>query len=145
MLLMLEDDAERIERFTRTLAGIAPDLPLILWRNAHRMIAELPQYLPKAVLLSLDHDLEPEQEGEDPGDGLLVVKYLVSQEIVRPVIIHSSNRERATWMAGDFELERWRSYRVAPLGDDWIELDWRLRVTKLLRSTNRAQSADRRG
>ena len=31
MLLMLEDNAERVQRFTEPLRTIAPGLPLLVW------------------------------------------------------------------------------------------------------------------
>ena len=85
------------------------------------MIREAGPLLPSTVLISLDHDLEPEPGGSDPGDGYMVAQWLVSQPIVRPVIVHSSNGARSTWMAGAFDVEGWRHYRVSPLGDDWVE------------------------
>ncbi len=132
MLLMLEDDAERLERFAAALRVIDPNLPLRAWRDAHAMVREAGPLLASAALLSLDHDLEAEPGDPDPGDGLAVVKWLVSQPLVRPVIIHSSNGERSGWMAGEFDLAGWPHWRVAPLGDDWIESDWRRLVRRLL-------------
>lgn len=133
MLLMLEDDAERLERFAAVLRAFDPSPTLHAWRNAHAMIREAGPLLASATLISLDHDLEPEAEGDEPGDGYLVAQWLTSQPVVRPVIVHSSNRERSTWMAGEFELGGWRHWRVSPLGDDWIEADWRRMVRRLLR------------
>src|SRR5262245_446384 len=70
MLLILEDNAERIARFHAVLAGLAPGLPARLWRNAYRMLEDLPTVLPAATLISLDHDLDPEDgEADDPGTG----------------------------------------------------------------------------
>jgi hypothetical protein len=37
-------------------------------------------------------------------------------------------------MAGEFELAGWPFVRVAPIGDDWIELDWRRAVKRLLKT-----------
>jgi hypothetical protein len=134
MVLMLEDDSERIERFTAVLKAIAPSLPLTIWRNARRMIREVDPFLPSARLISLDHDLEP-QEGdeEDPGDGIDVARYLAARKPLCPVIVHSSNRSRSDWMMGEFELGGWKAKRVAPIGDDWIEAYWRVVVRKLLK------------
>jgi hypothetical protein len=134
MILMLEDNAERIEQFKAVLRLIGPSLELKVWRDAHRMIDEVAPWLPQAKLISLDHDLEPEIGDPDPGDGVMVAKFLVSQPIVRPVVIHSSNSERARWMEGDFELAGWRTWRAVPLGDDWIECHWRQVVREILRS-----------
>ena len=133
MLLMLEDNDERVQRFTHTLRALDPSLPIVVWHDAKVMNREVASYLPAAWLISLDHDLETREGASDPGDGLEVVKFLVSQPIVCPVIIHSSNGERSTWMAGEFELAGWRFWRVAPLGDDWVEVDWRRLVKRLLK------------
>ena len=62
MLLMLEDNAERIERFTEALRRVAPEMELRLWRDAGKMLEEMPALLPKVRLISLDHDLDPEHE-----------------------------------------------------------------------------------
>jgi hypothetical protein len=134
---MLEDDAERVRRFTEALRSIDPGLPLLVWRDAKAMVREVGQHLPTARLISLDHDLEPLDGGPDPGDGLEVVKFLVAQPVVCPVIIHTSNGSRGTWMAGEFELAGWRHWRVAPLGDDWVEVDWRRLVKRLLNRAGR--------
>ena len=57
MLLMLEDNTERLDRFTAVLKGIEASLPLRVWRDAHVMIREAGSLLASASLLSLDHDL----------------------------------------------------------------------------------------
>ncbi len=101
MLLMLEDNAERVERFTEVLRDLDPTMPLRVWRDAHVMMREAGPLLTSAVLLSLDHDLEREPDATDPGDGYIVAKWLTTQSIVRPVIVHSSNSERSSWMAGE--------------------------------------------
>src|SRR5262245_51568115 len=48
MLLMLEDNSERIERFTATLRRIKADLPLRVWRDAHTMLREAGPWLASA-------------------------------------------------------------------------------------------------
>ena len=134
MLLMLEDDAERIGRFTAALRRIDPALELRTWRDAWKMIREAEAFLPRARLISLDHDLEPEAgAGADPGTGWDVTKALAPLAPCCPVIIHTSNGERGTWMMGEFHLGGWEYHRVAALGDDWIEAHWRRVVQKLLR------------
>lgn len=139
LILMLEDDSERLERFSAVLRQVDSELGIEAWRDANVMVREVGPYLCRAALISLDHDLEPGTEGVDPGDGIAVVKYLVSQSIKRPTIIHSSNATRARWMEGEFELAGWQQWRVAPIGDDWIETDWRLVVQEILGSTRRAR------
>jgi hypothetical protein len=134
MLLMLEDNAERVERFTAALRRLEPDLPLRIWRSAWAMIREVEALLPTARLISLDHDLDPEEgDPADPGTGWDVTRFLAARPPTCPVIIHTSNGTRATWMEGEFELGGWKYYRVPPLGDDWIERDWARRVRRLLK------------
>ena len=133
--MILEDDSERIERFTAVLKVIAPSLPLVIWRSAKRMVREVEPFLPSTRLISLDHDLEP-QEGdvEDPGDGIDVARFLAGRRALCPVIVHSSNGTRSDWMMGEFDLGGWRATRVAPIGEDWIEAYWRVVIQKLLKS-----------
>jgi hypothetical protein len=133
MLLLLEDNAERVERFTAVLRRFDTAMPQRVWRNAHDMLREVGPLLPATKLLSLDHDLERENGSADPGDGLMVAKFLIKQPIIRPIIIHSSNTERSVWMAGEFELAGWPFDLVAPLGDDWIEIEWYKKVERLLK------------
>jgi hypothetical protein len=133
MLLMLEDDGERIERFKATLLAIAPTMTLMIWRSAGKMIREIEPFLPSARLISLDHDLEPVEGEGDPGDGIDVARFLAAKPPVCPVIIHSSNRSRSDWMIGEFELGGWEYKRVAPIGEDWIEAYWGRVVRKLIR------------
>jgi hypothetical protein len=138
MILILEDDRERIERFKAILADIAPSLPLRVWRSAGRMIREVEPFLSAARLISLDHDLErAEGDADDPGDGIDVARFLAARPPVCPVIVHSSNGSRSDWMIGEFELGGWEYRRVAPLGDDWIESFWRAVVIELLRARQR--------
>jgi hypothetical protein len=131
---MLEDNADRVERFTAALRQIDPSLSLVVWRSARRMLGELEPLLPSAVLISLDHDLEPETgDPTDPGDGLDVAKWLAERPAPCPMIVHTSNSVRGDAMEGEFELAGWRCRRVMPLGDDWIEVDWYRVVRALLR------------
>ena len=130
---MLEDDADRIDRFTLVLRKIEPAVPLKVWRNALVMRQEIGEHLPSARLISLDHDLEPEPgDPPDIGDGLVVARALVLRPQTCPVIIHSSNRSRAWWMVGEFELAGWSVRRVAPIGEAWIEDYWGAVVRELL-------------
>ncbi len=133
---MLEDDRERIERFTAVLKAVVPSMPIVIWRSAKTMIREVEPFLPSARLISLDHDLEPwEGDLEDPGDGIEVAKFLAERAPVCPVIVHTSNGPRADWMIGEFELGGWSYKRVAPIGEDWIEAYWRVVVRKLLKKS----------
>lgn len=130
ILLMLEDNAERLDRFRAIVAKL--DVELISWPEAHAMIAEMGQFLHAAVLISLDHDLEPIST-RDPGDGLDVARHLATLQPTCPIIIHTSNGIRGDLMEGELELAGWTYHRVAPIGDDWIEVDWFVVAKRALR------------
>jgi hypothetical protein len=133
MILVLEDDQNRIDRFHAALRLIAPAAQILIWRSAKQMIQEVGPYLPSALLISLDHDLYPlPGETEDLGDGLEVAKFLAQRKPACPIIIHSTNGERRRMMAGEFELEGIEARIVAPMGDDWIEGYWAEVVRSLL-------------
>lgn len=51
---------------------------------------------------------------------------------MRPVIIHSSNTNRAKIMIGDLDLAKWTAELVMPISDDWVENDWRTTVDRLI-------------
>ena len=48
MLLMLEDNDERVCRFADALRAVDPGLALKVWRDAKAMIREVEPYLPAA-------------------------------------------------------------------------------------------------
>lgn len=132
MIFILEDNNDRVRAFRDVLARLNPSLRLLVWNSAHVMIRELGEHLAAAKLLSLDHDLYVPAGSDDPGDGLDVAKFLVTQEPIRPIIVHSSNSNCASQMMGEFELAGWPATRVLPLGDSWIEDDWQLTVRECL-------------
>jgi hypothetical protein len=96
------------------------------------MIAECREHLRTCSLICLDHDLEPDVDGVDPGDGMDVARVLAPLRPACPILIHSSNGDRSLLMRGAFELEGCRVVTVLPLGADWIEDHWRRRVVELL-------------
>lgn len=133
MICILEDNEERVRQFRATAARVAPDMPVRIWRSAHAMIAELPECLPNVLLISLDHDLNRmPSDADDPRSGYDVAKLLEELTPCCPVIIHTSNSERGTWMEGALSLGGWRYDRVAPFGDDWIEKEWAPLARRLL-------------
>ncbi|MEX0777855.1 MAG: cyclic-phosphate processing receiver domain-containing protein [Phycisphaeraceae bacterium] len=104
-------------------------------------IRELEAQLPNAAVISLDHDLySNDATAPDPGDGLDVARWLAALAPSCPVLIHSSNVERANMMMGELTLGGWDCRRIAPLGDDWIETDWAVVVRQLLNCEYRSDS-----
>lgn len=133
MICILEDNDERVRQFFAAATAIAPDEVVRIWRSAPTMIAELPACLPSASLISLDHDLNRlPQDVDDPGCGYDVAKLLEGLTPCCPVIIHTSNGERGTWMEGALALGGWQYDRVAPYGDEWIEKGWAPVASQLL-------------
>lgn len=132
MVLLLEDDADRVRAFCAVLLRLVPGLNVVVWSDAHAMIREAGAHIGAARLISLDHDLVAPPGSPDPGDGLDVARFLVSQPVVRPVIVHSSNADRSVRMMGEFELACWPCVRVLPFGEGWIEREWRAEAARCL-------------
>jgi hypothetical protein len=125
MILILEDNDDRVRRFIATAAAVAPGVPVRVWRSAHAMIDDLQGTLEHARLMSLDHDLNQLPSEADPGCGYDVASLLAELIPCCPVIIHTSNGERGTWMEGELSRAGWTYDRVYPFGDDWIETHWK--------------------
>ncbi|MBI3879122.1 MAG: hypothetical protein HY301_03545 [Verrucomicrobia bacterium] len=131
LILMLEDDEDRIRRFEDAVKTIGGSLRIRIWRDAGLMITGCDQLLSSALLISLDHDLNS-VTGADPGTGLDVAEFLASRQPTCPVVIHSSNVEKSWSMHNELRFAGWTVERVGPLGDDWIMTTWISTVTRLL-------------
>ena len=124
MIYILEDNEDRMRQFRAATAEIAPDLPVRFWRNAHTMIDDLMGGLEHASIISLDHDLNCLDGEADPGTGYDVANLLGELIPCCPVVIHTSNTERGSWMEGALQQAGWEYDRVYPFEDDWIAKDW---------------------
>ena len=133
VILLLEDNDERIAAFRAVVSQMEPGIELHQWSDAHAYIAESGQFHGRAVLISLDHDLVRMAGAlRDPGDGLEVATWLAQQRPVCPVIVHSTNHERVESMLNELRFGGWTHERVAPHGDYWIEHRWRKRAEALI-------------
>ena len=133
-IVILEDNEERIDRFVGALRsiGVSSDRSRV-WRNARAMIRAIDDWLPRAAVISLDHDLEPPPNStEDWGDGLEIASHLACMAPAAPLIIHSSNAERSVSMRELLERAGWVVRRVPPIGTDRIEINWLTTVKELL-------------
>jgi ADP-ribosylglycohydrolase len=132
-ILILEDNDERVAAFEKTAATLGGDFELKIWRDAPTMIAECEAFFATAALISLDHDLNP-QPGVtiDPGTGLDVAKFLAECRPVCPIIIHSTNADRAYSMFNELRFAGWIVERVGPIGTDWIETMWLKKAREFL-------------
>ena len=118
---------------TKAIANLGSDWELKRWSDAHSMIAECVDWFASAALICLDHDLVARAGvASDPGDGLEVAQFLADFQPVCPVLIHSSNTDRAYSMLNELRFAGWLVDRIGPLGNDWIELSWFPRVRQFL-------------
>ena len=132
-ILILEDDAERIAGFHHVAAQISPLPTVKIWHDAQTMIDEIKTFLPQAMLVSLDHDLNPQPGTErDPGTGLEVAEFIAKLPPICPIILHSSNYERVWSMHNELVHTGWQVERVGPIGSDWIETTWLNKVRNIL-------------
>lgn len=75
VILILEDNDERIAAFESVVSRLEPGIDLRIWRDAHAFMAEAGSLLSRTVLVSLDHDLNRMPGAvRDPGDSLLPVQ-----------------------------------------------------------------------
>lgn len=133
VILILEDNEERIAAFAAVTKEFVPDCRLVLWRDAWSMIAEAGPLLSQTLLISLDHDLSPQPGAtRDPGTGLDVATWLAQQTPACPVIVHSTNHERVESMINELRFGRWPWDRVGPFGNTWIETAWRRKAAALI-------------
>ncbi len=129
-ILLLEDNAERIAGFETNVARLGEGFELKVWRDAHSMISECGQFFGGAALICLDHDLNPLPGiTADPGTGWDVAQFLADFLPVCPVLIHSSNTDRAYSMHNELRFVGWLVDRV---GTDWIDTTWLRRARQLL-------------
>jgi ADP-ribosylglycohydrolase len=139
-LLLLEDNAERIAAFETVIRELGEDWQLRVWHDAPTMIAECEDCFADTHLISLDHDLNPQLGvNRDPGTGLEVAKLLASHFPFCPVIIHSTNADRAWSMHNDLRFGGWTVERFGPIGDDWVLKLWLPKARELLAGSPRKE------
>lgn len=125
LLLMLEDDHDRIRRFREVVARYHSSADLKIARTALDFKTEYLSLRRMPDLICLDHDLFTDSPDDpDPGDGRDVCEFLVTQSAVCPTLIHSANAHAADSMMFSMRDAGWTADRIAPIGDDWIETYW---------------------
>jgi ADP-ribosylglycohydrolase len=124
-IIVLEDNPDRLRDFEFAVTQLGSSYRLRSWRDANRMMAECHDALADAALISLDHDLNKENnDSPDPGDGVEVAAFLSRLPAICPVILHTSNGERVWSMHNEFRFGGWECERVMPLEADWIRRSW---------------------
>ena len=135
VIAILEDDDERARRMRDTIKNNFPDLIFMLFNNATDMVLWLRDSLHSIRLMSLDHDLElSKKENSEPGTGRDVVDFLIGENPVCPIIIHTSNVMGGDAMQGELEALDWGTYRILPFGSRWIETEWLEKVREFLKT-----------
>ena len=133
LILILEDNEDRIRNFQSAVKSLGGNISERIWFDAPNMIADLSSVLNQACLISLDHDLNPQPNvTADPGTGLEVAEFLAKQKPICPVLIHSTNYEKAWSMHNELRFSNWQVDRVGPIGDDWVQCLWLPKVKSLL-------------
>jgi ADP-ribosylglycohydrolase len=139
-LLLLEDNADRINDFRSAVEELGPDWQLVLWQDAPSMLSSCEQHFEDVRLISLDHDLNPQPGAScDPGTGRHVAQLLAGHLPLCPVIIHSTNADAAWSMHNDLRFAGWHVERVGPIGNDWVRKLWLPKVRELLATSAPAQ------
>ncbi|MGZ4964479.1 MAG: ADP-ribosylglycohydrolase family protein [Limisphaerales bacterium] len=124
-VLLLEDNLERVAAFKAVVRELGADWQLRLWHDAPTMLRECSSCLSDAALISLDHDLNPQPGATaDPGTGFEVARFLAGHLPFCPLIIHSSNADRAWSMHNELRFAGWTVDRVGPIGQGWVEKLW---------------------
>jgi hypothetical protein len=136
-ILLLEDIEERITAFRAAVAKL-PGVEMTVWRRAGSMIRDLPDHLPTASVISLDHDLLPPKGVRDsPGTGLEVCEALAKLKPGCPVLLHTANHIKVWPMMNELTFSKWDVHRTPPvrMDESWIETVWLPRIRKLLNHT----------
>lgn len=133
-ILILEDESNRLERMLPLLESKCTGYVVHHWSDAHVMIKQMTDFLADTTLICLDHDLYTQNASDpDPGDGLDMARFLATRKPQCPVLIHSSNADRALMMQGELDLAGWECRRISPIGDDWIQTQWIATVMKCMK------------
>jgi hypothetical protein len=143
LLLVLDDDRNRLRGFEDIFPRLGKDWTIKAWRDAPGMIAEVDRYLPEAGLISLDHDLYRDAAADpDPGSGRMVADHLSRCKPACPVIVHSTNTDAAWGMHNALRAGGWTVELVHQLNQPaWIEELWLPAALRLAASNRQAAAA----
>jgi hypothetical protein len=140
-VLILEDKPEHQAEFERLAPTLGEEFEVLIWDDANRMRSECERFLPRAALISLEHDLDCQPGTRvDPGSGLDMAKFLgldmakflAEKRPVCPVIVHTSNTDRSYSILNELRFADWRVDRVGQVGQQWIEKYWTAKAKELL-------------
>jgi len=131
MILILDDEQSRINGFKSAIKQL-PNKQMKSWSNAPAMISEVKSFLPKAKLISLDHDLYKLQASDpESGTGRDIAEYLANHKAICPIIIHSTNIDASWGMYNVLVFSGWKVTMLHYTDKEWFNLKW-LPVVKIL-------------
>jgi hypothetical protein len=139
IIAILDDEADRIGAMQPLLAARFSECQVVVFQNSPDMVLWLKENLHHVRLLSLDHDLGPNQlrggTSFDPGTGRDVADFLTTRPPQCPVILHTTNSLAAPGMQRVLEEAGWAVSQVVPYGDlDWVGERWIKEVRRMLRA-----------
>ena len=134
-VVILEDDPRRRRAMRVALADRLPQYPPRFFTTAAEAARYLDDHLDRALLVVLDHDLDPipvhPRRSLDAGTGRDVADFLAARDPCCPVVIHTTNRPAAVGMEAELADAGWDVSIVTPYGDlEWIAGDW-LRAVRI--------------
>jgi hypothetical protein len=129
IIAILDDEPDRIGAMLPLLAAQLKQYDVHVFENAPDMISWLTENLGRICLLSLDHDLGPNQIRNgatfDPRTGRDVANFLATRQPQCHVILHTTNRMAAPGMQEVLEDSGWTVSHVSPYGDlKWVSEAW---------------------
>lgn len=136
LLLILDDDRNRLRAFDAVVPRLGKDWMIRAWRDAPTMAVDVDPLLAEAQLISLDHDLYKDSPSDpDPGSGRMIANLLSKRDPVCPVILHSTNTDAAWGMFNELTSAKWNVELVHHLNQSsWIEDLWLPVAVKLTRA-----------
>ncbi len=128
-IVILEDDSRRPAAMRAALADRLPQSPPRFFTTAPEAARYLHDHLDRALLIVLDHDLDPipihARRSLNAGTGRDVADFLAAREPVCPVVIYTTNRPAAVGMKAELTDAGWDVRVVVPYGDlEWIGDEW---------------------
>ncbi len=136
-IVILEDNAARRAAMRACIADRFYTFETRFFDESAEMIAYLETDLERAVVISLDNDLDmkigPAGCPVDAGEGRHVAEFLATRSPVCPVIIHTSNTNAAVAMQEVLRGADWKTKRVIPMDDTaWIATDWFFAMRRII-------------
>ena len=135
-IAILEDNDGRTNEMKSVLKETHPDIPYTIKYNADDFISWLTGNIERVSLICLDHDLDPGPASDprrDMGDGRQVVRWLIGQSTLVPVLIHTSNGIFGAQMETLLKEAGWKVYWTPPYEDlAWIRRSWIRRVGEMM-------------